>query len=348
MNTPTVRLVSSISLPVSTAAPSSGQWIEDFVDFYLDSTSSLAESSATSGELDSVAGAGAHTTEEGTVAGRPRLRCQAHVLRHERYVDGEQIVHQAVVSPDEVVMVDPQLPPIPPPCAHAHRRPHRLPRGVPTLNDVAFYGAVPLNRISGTTARLPRRRPPRRGADDRLTNCTFDGIVYDPTRSCPNAWRSNHDLVFLWDRSVVHFTPSSTRSPASAPPWSPRRPSRRNLATNAHAAAYRNSRSACTIETGAPPPIRCGWRRTCASAGRDDPRVRDPVDAQDADRWPPGSMIHVYDQEFSTGAEEAFHEAYMTHTSTSPNYQILASLDLGRRRVGVEGFALVRSGSTWR
>lgn len=32
----------------------------------------------------------------------------------------------------------------------------------------------------------------------------------------------------------------------------------------------------------------------------------------------------------------------MTHTSTSPNYQILASLDLGRRQVELEGFALVQ------
>ena len=39
--------------------------------------------------------------------------------------------------------------------------------------------------------------------------------------------------------------------------------------------------------------------------------------------------------------EDAFHEAYMTHTSTSPNYQILASLDVGRRQVELEGFELV-------
>jgi arginine decarboxylase len=32
----------------------------------------------------------------------------------------------------------------------------------------------------------------------------------------------------------------------------------------------------------------------------------------------------------------------MTHTSTSPNYQILASLDLGRRQVELEGFELVQ------
>ena len=31
----------------------------------------------------------------------------------------------------------------------------------------------------------------------------------------------------------------------------------------------------------------------------------------------------------------------MTHTSTSPNYQILASLDVGRRQVELEGYELV-------
>ncbi len=55
-----------------------------------------------------------------------------------------------------------------------------------------------------------------------------------------------------------------------------------------------------------------------------------------------GSMIHVHDQDFAQKVEESFHEAYMTHTSTSPNYQILASLDLGRRQAALEGFELVQ------
>src|SRR6201982_929476 len=55
-----------------------------------------------------------------------------------------------------------------------------------------------------------------------------------------------------------------------------------------------------------------------------------------------GSMIHVWDQDFTQKVEETFHEAYMTHTSTSPNYQILASLDLGRRQAALEGFELVQ------
>ncbi|MCB1719530.1 MAG: ornithine decarboxylase, partial [Candidatus Competibacteraceae bacterium] len=36
------------------------------------------------------------------------------------------------------------------------------------------------------------------------------------------------------------------------------------------------------------------------------------------------------------------HEAYMTHTSTSPNYQILASMDVGRRQMELEGFEFVQ------
>jgi arginine decarboxylase len=55
-----------------------------------------------------------------------------------------------------------------------------------------------------------------------------------------------------------------------------------------------------------------------------------------------GSMIHVYDEEFQRKVENLFHEAYMTHTSTSPNYQILASLDVARRQGELEGFELVQ------
>ena len=53
-------------------------------------------------------------------------------------------------------------------------------------------------------------------------------------------------------------------------------------------------------------------------------------------------MIHVFDQDFAQKVAEPFREAYMAHTSTSPNYQILASLDLGRRQVALEGFELVQ------
>lgn len=54
------------------------------------------------------------------------------------------------------------------------------------------------------------------------------------------------------------------------------------------------------------------------------------------------SMIHVRDQDFNALTRDAFGEAFLTHTSTSPNQQLVASLDLARRQVDIEGFQLVR------
>jgi arginine decarboxylase len=41
--------------------------------------------------------------------------------------------------------------------------------------------------------------------------------------------------------------------------------------------------------------------------------------------------------------ESQFHEAFYTHTSTSPNQQIIASLDLARRQMELEGYELTMS-----
>jgi arginine decarboxylase len=53
-----------------------------------------------------------------------------------------------------------------------------------------------------------------------------------------------------------------------------------------------------------------------------------------------GSMILVHDEDFGR-VHGAFEEAYFTHTSTSPNLQIIASLDLARRQMELEGYELV-------
>ncbi|MDC1221540.1 hypothetical protein N8Z47_02615 [Salibacteraceae bacterium] len=57
-----------------------------------------------------------------------------------------------------------------------------------------------------------------------------------------------------------------------------------------------------------------------------------------------GSMIHIWDEDFHRKTVDTFLEAYMTHTSTSPNYQMLASLDAGRRQVQFEGYEMVEKG----
>ena len=52
-----------------------------------------------------------------------------------------------------------------------------------------------------------------------------------------------------------------------------------------------------------------------------------------------GSMILVWDEDFHQ-VEGPFEEAFLTHTSTSPNLQIIASLDVARRQMELEGYEL--------
>jgi len=53
-----------------------------------------------------------------------------------------------------------------------------------------------------------------------------------------------------------------------------------------------------------------------------------------------GSMVLVKDVDFAD-VEAQFHEAVFTHASTSPNQQIIASLDVARRQMELEGYGLV-------
>ena len=53
-----------------------------------------------------------------------------------------------------------------------------------------------------------------------------------------------------------------------------------------------------------------------------------------------GSMVLVADEDYHLH-EQAFKEAVFTHASTSPNQQIIASLDVARRQMELEGYGLV-------
>ena len=174
-----------------------------------------------------------------------------------------------------------------------------------------------------------------------LTNCTFDGIVYDVERVMQECLAIKPDLVFLWDEAwfaLARFHPV----------YRPRTAMRaaRTLAEQLRQPDYHASYDQFAEEVGAidaaddevllerrliPDPARASGRvYSTQSTHKTLTSLRQ------------GAMIHVWDQDFGAKVEETFHEAYMTHTSTSPNYQILASLDLGRRQAALEGFELVQ------
>lgn len=52
------------------------------------------------------------------------------------------------------------------------------------------------------------------------------------------------------------------------------------------------------------------------------------------------SLIHINDPHFKH-LEDKFEEMFLMHSSTSPNYHIIASLDVARKQVALEGFYLL-------
>ncbi|WP_025134120.1 beta-eliminating lyase-related protein [Leucobacter sp. PH1c] len=317
----------------------SSKWIRDLADFY-GLNLLLAETSATSGGLDSL------LAPVRTLKKAQELAARAYGAKHTFFVTNgtstaNKIVHQALVAPNDVVMVDRN-------CHKSHHHAVMLTGARPAyleaypLNDFAFYGAVPLDRIKQL---LLDYRAQGRLDEVRmitLTNCTFDGIVYDPERVMAECLAIKPDLVFLWDEAwfaFAAFHPVTRRRTAMA---AAKRLEQR-LGSAAHATAYREQRARLTGPDGAPAPDAAWLEERLIPAP--DARIR--VYATQSTHKTltalrQGSMIHVYDQDWVREAEEPFHEAYMTHTSTSPNYQILSSLDIGRRQVELEGFELVQ------
>ena len=73
------------------------------------------------------------------------------------------------------------------------------------LNKYSMYGAVPLREIKRQLLALRRAGKLDRVKMLLLTNCTFDGIVYDVGRVMEECLAIKPDLVFLWDEAWFAF-----------------------------------------------------------------------------------------------------------------------------------------------
>ncbi|MBL3683099.1 aminotransferase class I/II-fold pyridoxal phosphate-dependent enzyme [Leucobacter aridicollis] len=317
----------------------SSKWIRDLADFY-GLNLLLAETSATSGGLDSL------LAPVRTLKKAQELAARAYGAKHTFFVTNgtstaNKVVHQALVAPNDVVLVDRN-------CHKSHHHSMMLTGGRPAyldaypLNDFAFYGAVPIDRIKQL---LLDYRAAGRLDEVRmvtLTNTTFDGIVYDPYRVMSECLAIKPDLVFLWDEAWFAFGafhPVTRRRTAMASA----KLLEQQLKSAAHERAYREQQEILFAEDGTPASDEVWLRERLIPS----PEARVRVYATQSTHKTltalrQGSMIHVWDQDWVRDAQDPFHEAYMTHTSTSPNYQILSSLDIGRRQVELEGFELVQ------
>ncbi|MDF2371318.1 MAG: ornithine decarboxylase [Rhizobiaceae bacterium] len=323
------------AMPISRGKSiSRSHWIQDMGAFYGPNIF-LAETSATSGGLDSL------LEPHGPIKEAQELASRAFGSRQTFFATNgtstcNKIVVQALVRPGDIVLVDRD-------CHKSHHYGMVLSGAQVVyldsypLNEYSMYGAVPLREIKHQLLALKAAGKLHRVRMLLLTNCTFDGIVYNVERIMEECLAIKPDLVFLWDEAWFAFA-------RFGPTY------RQRTAMNAAANLRAKLRT---------PAAAKAWEAQCEKIDADDheallntrlvppPHARVRVYATQSTHKTltslrQGSMIHVNDQDFKGEVEQSFHEAYMTHTSTSPNYQIIASLDVGRRQVELEGFEFVQ------
>lgn len=313
-------------------------WIGDLQQFY-GLNLFMAETSATSGGLDSL------LDPVGPLKLAQEYAARAFGARRTYFATNgtstcNKIVVQALVRPGDIVLVDRN-------CHKSHHYGLVLAGAQVAyldsypLDRYSMYGAVPLRHIKQTLLEYRKAGTLERVRMVLLTNCTFDGFVYDVERVMAECLAIKPDLVFLWDEAwfaFARFHPIYRRRTGMAAAAK----LAETFADPAYAKCYAEHRASFDESD---------WedeQRVLDTRLMPDPaKVRVRVYATQSTHKTltalrQGSMIHVWDQDFKDKAEEAFHEAYMTHTSTSPNYQILASLDVGRRQVELEGYELVQ------
>jgi arginine decarboxylase len=310
-------------------------WIRDMSEFY-GMNIFLAETSATSGGLDSL------LEPVGPIKRAQELAARAFGARQTFFATNgtstcNKIVVQAIVRPGDIVLVDRD-------CHKSHHYGMVLAGANVVyldsypLSEYSMYGAVPLREIKHALLKLKRAGKLHRVRMLLLTNCTFDGIVYNVERVMEECLAIKPDLVFLWDEAwfaFARFSPTYRQRTA----MNTAEVLRARFRDPAYAERYEAHRKEIEgysdeqlLETRLmPDPAKA---RVRAYATQSTHKTLTSLRQ--------GSMIHVHDQDFKGEVEQAFHEAYMTHTSTSPNYQIIASLDVGRRQVELEGFELVQ------
>ncbi len=243
---------------------------------------------------------------------------------------------QALLAPGDIAIVDRN-------CHKSHHYGMVLAGAQPLyveafpMTEYSMYGAVPLKTIKQALLNLRADNRLHRVKMVDLTNCTFDGHIYNTKRVMEECLAIKPDLIFLWDEAWFGFArfspflrPRTAMGAANEiDDW---------LHDPKSVAAYEKQRA----ELGANPTDEVLLKTRLIP----DPRqVRLRVYQTNSTHKSmsalrQGSMLFVKDVEFHT-VEQQFREAVFTHASTSPNQQLIASLEVARRQMELEGFGLV-------
>jgi len=309
-------------------------WIRDMGEFY-GPTLFLAESSATTGGLDSL------LEPTGNIKIAQEKAARAFGADHVFFVTNgtstsNKMAVQALLAPGDIAIVDRN-------CHKSHHYGMVLAGAQPLyveafpMTEYSMYGAVPLRTIKEALLNLKSENRLHRAKMLDLTNCTFDGHIYNTRRVMEECLAIKPDLIFLWDEAWFGFArfspflrPRTAMGAANdIETW---------LRDSASVAAYEKQQS----ELGKNPSNETLLKTRLIP----DPRqVRLRVYQTNSTHKSmsalrQGSMLLVKDIDFHT-VEAQFHEAVFTHASTSPNQQLIASLDVARRQMELEGYGLV-------
>lgn len=310
-------------------------WIRDMGEFY-GTNLFLAESSATTGGLDSLLEPTGNIKVAQEKAARALGGDRSFFVTNGTST-ANKIVHQALLVPGDIVLIDRD-------CHKSHHYGLVLAGAQPLYIDAfplpqySMYGSLAIKPIKKALLQLKAEGKLDRAKLIVLTNCTFDGHVANVRKTMLECLAIKPDICFLWDEAWFGFARFS--------PFL-----RRRTALGAAAAIREMMRD---------PEYRKRYEKFKAKAGNLDPgnsRLLDTDLLPDPDKvrvrvyetdsvhksmssLRQGSIIVVADQDFHK-VEASFKEAFFTHTSTSPNLQIIASLDVARRQMELEGYELV-------
>jgi arginine decarboxylase len=304
------------------------RWINDFGKFY-GRNMFLAETSSTKGGLDSL------LQPTGTLKTAQKMASDAYGSLNTFFVTNgtstsNKIVVQALVKPGDIILIDRD-------CHKSHHYGLVLSGAYPVYLDsypiekYSMYGAVPLQQIKDKLLQLKEAGRMQLVKMLLLTNCTFDGLVYNVEKVMEEILAIKPDMVFLWDEAWFAFAGFT---------YNYKQRTGMFVANKLHK-KYKSEKYRIEYEEHIK-----NLKKGEVSKLPDPDKVRIRVYSTQSTHktlssFRQGSMIHIWDEDFRKKSQNTFLEAYMTHTSTSPNYQILASLDAGRRQVQFEGYELV-------
>ncbi len=304
------------------------RWIRDFGQFYGRNLC-LAETSSTSGGLDSL------LQPTGSLKQAQKMASDAYGSKYTFFVTNgtstsNKIVQQALVEPGDLVLIDRD-------CHKSHHYGLVLAGALPVYLDsypiekYSMYGAVPLKEIKDMLLELKKAGRLHKVKMLLLTNCTFDGLVYNVERVMEEILAIKPDIIFLWDEAWFAFAGFTYTYKQRTGMFVAKK-------------LYNKYRS---------DDYRKKYKKHVSSLAEGElPLMPDPEKVKirvystqsthkTLSSFRQGSMIHIWDEEYRRLVCDSFQEAYMTHISTSPNYQILASMDAGRRQVQFEGYEMV-------